>query len=238
VLKIFLTALAIIDDIGAIIVIAIFYTSDLSVISILVSIALAGTLYLLNKSGNKNPFIYIVTGFLLWIALLNSGIHPTVAGVILAFTIPADKNQDISLLHRLEIKLHPYITYFIMPLFAFANSGVIIGASYFTHLINTISLGIILGLVLGKQIGILLFSYLAVKLKIAEFPQGINWSQIYGIGWLGGIGFTMSLFIGGLAFDRSRLLLNEARIGIFTASLVAGISGYIMLKVFGGKKNI
>jgi NhaA family Na+:H+ antiporter len=237
-LKIFLTALAIIDDIGAIIVIAFFYTSDLSVISLLVSWVLAGVLYLMNKSGYKKAYIYIITGIFLWVAILNSGIHPTVAGVILAFAIPADRNEDKSLLHKMEDKLHPYVTYFIMPLFAFANSGVIIGAAYFTHLFNPISLGIILGLVLGKQIGIILFSYLAVKLKFAELPHGINWRQIYGIGWLGGIGFTMSLFIGGLAFESSGLLLNEARIGIFTASLIAGIFGYLMLRVFGGKKNI
>jgi len=228
-LKVFLTALAIIDDIGAVIVIAIFYTSEISFLSLGIACSLVLILVLINKAGIKNGYVYFILGVCLWLSFLSSGVHPTIAGVLLAFTIPAKRDPNVSFLHKIETKFHPYVVYLIMPVFAFANAGVNFGTGFINSLTSSVSLGIIFGLIFGKKIGILLFSYLSVKLKLAALPKGVSWIQIYGVGWIAGIGFTMSLFIANLAFNGNSGLLTDAKVGILSASLIAGILGTVIL---------
>lgn len=272
-LKIFITALAIADDIGAVLVIAFFYTSNLSFTALLIAAGILIILIIANRLGVRNLLVYLVLGLALWLAFLLSGVHATVAGVILAFVIPAksryntkeflmngkelldefdrqgeegpnvlanEERQDIvqtledncrkilTPLQRFEHSLHPWVSFFIMPVFALANAGVPLQKDFFDSLFNEISLGIIGGLFIGKQIGIFLFSWLAVKLNIAGLPSKVNWKQIYGAGILAGIGFTMSLFITNLAFT-SEELSNIAKVGILTASLISGVTGYLIL---------
>lgn len=273
-LKIFVIALAIADDIGAVLVIAIFYTSDISFISLLVAAGFIIVLIVANTTGIKNLMIYSILGLGLWISFLFSGVHATVAGVILAFTIPATSrinskefmdegvrllknfddageevestftNEDrlivaqafeanskkvMTPLSRFETSLHPWVSFFIMPLFALANAGVSIGGDFLNSLLNPISIGIVAGLFAGKQLGIFLFAWAAIKLKIAVKPAGVSWKKIYSAGVLAGIGFTMSLFIANLAYAEASLL-NISKVGILTASLISGITGYIFLK--------
>lgn len=273
-LKIFILALAIVDDIGAVLVIAVFYTSEISFISLMIAAGLLVLLVAMNRSGVRNLLIYSLVGVALWLAFLKSGVHTTVAGVLLAFTIPASSrintkkfsNETEALikdfdnagehgnnvltnserltivdqienncekiltpLQRFEHGLHPWVSFFIMPIFALANAGVSIGGDFLSSITNFISIGIILGLFLGKQIGIFSFSYLAVKFKLASQPEGVSWKKIYAAAILGGIGFTMSLFIANLAFN-SEELLNTAKVGILSGSLISGIIGFIILK--------
>jgi len=272
-LKIFLTAFAIVDDIGAVIVIAFFYASSivwghLAIVGVVLSLLVCA-----NWLGVRHLLLYTVLGVILWLALLDSGIHATVAGVLLAMTIPARSNlnkrgllkkvhsileqlegdnprpvtsdseerdqssvRDIgqvnedfkSPLQRFEYALHPWVIFGIMPLFAFANAGVTFEQGLGSLMLNSVPLGVFLGLVLGKQIGITFFSWIAVKSGIASLPSSVTWRDIYGVAWLGGIGFTMSLFIASLAFGDSPLM-GESKLGIYAASVIAGVGGLLIL---------
>lgn len=272
-LKVFLTALAIADDLGAVMVIAFFYTSDISTISLLVGGGFLTVLILANILGARNTVFYGVIGIGLWLAFMLSGVHATIAGAIAALTIPANvKIEDKSFikkmneltnkfekstpnnvtlvtpdqlhildeirhyskaamtpLQRLEHSMHPLVGFVIMPIFALANAGITFSSSFFNDLGSNISLGVIFGLVLGKFIGIVGFSKILIKLNLAKLPDGVNWRQIYGVAMLGGIGFTMSIFVTNLAFIDSAYIL-QAKIGTFVASLLCGIGGYLTLR--------
>ena len=226
-LKLFLTAFAIVDDMGAVLVIALFYTAQISWMFLALGFAVLGALLILNRMGVLKSSIYLILGILIWFAFLKSGIHATVAGVLLAFVIPTQTGI------KLEHNLHPFVSFGIMPLFALANAGVSLSGG---TLFQPINLGIIAGLVIGKQVGITLFSWLAVRLGFAELPKGIRWVQIYATGWLGGIGFTMSLFIANLAFSEADLV-DVAKLGILVASVLAGIAGAAILYFFNRKET-
>lgn len=275
-LKIFVLALAIADDIGAVLVIAIFYTAEISLAALVIAATVLVMLVILNRLGTKSLIPYTILGIILWLAFLKSGVHATIAGVLLAFTIPAssrfntkefsekvkqliksfddtgdhwknvlnnaERQHDVhsietscervlTPLQRFEHGLHPYVAFFIIPVFALANAGVTLaGLDILGALLSPISLGIIVGLFIGKQFGIFAFSFLAVKLKLASLPEGVNWKNLYGAGMLAGIGFTMSLFIAGLAFA-DPALLDLSKIGVLTGSLLSGIVGFVYLKV-------
>lgn len=230
-LKVFLTAIAIVDDLGAVLVIALFYTSDVSTQALSVAGASLVALFIVNRAGFRSFLPYMIFGLVLWVAVLKSGVHATVAGVLLAFTIPA--RPDIvpdgidSPLERLEHGLAPWVSYLIMPIFALANAGVTFAGESAPGG-SAITLGIVLGLVLGKPLGITVFSWLAVRLKVADLPGDADWLQVLGVGGLCGIGFTMSLFIGGLAFEDAAYL-KSAKLGILAASTVAAIFGTAVL---------
>ncbi len=272
-LKVFLTALAIIDDIGAVLVIAFFYTEQVLWMSLLAALVIWLLMWIANWAGIRHPLIFGLLGMALWIAFLKSGIHATVAGIVAAMTIPAqtrinseyflkraryylDKFRQAqqpgrgvltnrrqraavrkletiakaaqSPMQRLEHSLHPWVAFFIVPIFALANAGVAfsINGELFS---SPVVWGIVLGLVIGKQVGVTLFAWLAVKFGLADLPEGLTWRHIYGAGWLAGIGFTMSLFVGGLAFGDGELL-SQAKIGILTASVIAGGIGWLILR--------
>ncbi len=288
-LKAFLVAVAIVDDIGAVLVIALFYTEEISILSLLIGLGIFGLLVAFNRVGIRHPLPYIIMGFFLWFAFLQSGVHATIAGVLLAATIPARSNTDakeflessrelldtyefletgremleerketgesgetgpaqqaqqVSLQHmekaiaqawtplqRLEHTLHPWIAFGIVPLFALSNAGVAIGADFASNLFDSVSLGIIAGLVIGKQAGITFAAWLAVRLGWGALPAGVTWPQMYAVAWLAGIGFTMSLFISGLAFGGGDLL-NVSKIGILTGSIISGLVGYALVRAF------
>jgi Na+:H+ antiporter, NhaA family len=273
-LKVFLTALAIVDDIVAVLVIAFFYTSDISWGALGVGVAFLAALIMANLLGVGKTLVYAVLGIGLWLCFLLSGVHATIAGVLLALTVPAssfmnptaflervryildrfekagEKGENVLAneerqaalhalnhaaykleppLHELEHALHPWVVFAIMPLFALANAGVPLGGSILETLTSPVALGIVVGLVVGKQLGITLFAWLAVRSGISELPGDINWRHVYGAGWLAGIGFTMSLFITDLAFlDGS--LVDAAKLGILVASLIAGVVGWTILR--------
>ncbi|MDH3973104.1 MAG: Na+/H+ antiporter NhaA [Deltaproteobacteria bacterium] len=276
---IFLTALAIVDDLGGILVIALFYTDQLSISALIEALILLALSFMMNRFGVRKTFPYVLVGLFLWLALLKSGIHATVAGILLAMTIPAStairhsefirkieeqlcflqgKDENASYcaleldeaekqsviqsleqaisdaeapLEHIEHSLHPWVIYLIMPLFAFANAGLKLDMESLTgSLAHPVFLGTILGLVAGKQIGIFLFSWLTVKSGIASLPEGVRWSHIYGVSILAGIGFTMSLFIGNLAFHDNQAMLETAKLGILVASILSGILGMLVLK--------
>ena len=229
-LKVFLTALAIIDDLGAILIIAIFYSGDLS--TNYLSLMLLSFLFLLvlNKFNVKRFLPYLVVGLLLWDFTHNSGIHATIAGVLLAMTIPhRKKEKDFSLLIKVEHSISPYVAFGIMPLFAFANAGVSLEGLSLSSLLDKVPLGIVLGLFLGKQIGVFLFSYISIKLKFAQLPTNSNWYNFYGVGVLTGIGFTMSLFVGNLAFVENIQYMDGVKIGVLTGSLLSTLFGYFLI---------
>ena len=228
-LLVFLTALAIVDDLGAVLVIALFYGGRIVLEPLLFGGAVVITSLTLNGIGVRAPLIYSLLGVALWTAFLKSGVHATVAGVLLAFTIPTSTEPEESPLQRIEQKLHPWVVYLIMPLFAFANAGVDLSAQALIEAVEQpITLGIAIGLVLGKQLGVMLASWIPVRLGWAELPAGVSWKQLYGVSWLAGIGFTMSLFITNLAFADPRLV-EQAKTGILLASLIAGAVGYRLL---------
>ena len=229
-LKVFLTALAIIDDLGAILIIAIFYSGDLSIKYLsLMLLAFIGLL-LINKFNVKKFLPYLILGIFLWDFTHNSGIHATIAGVLLAMTIPhRKKEKDFSLLIKVEHLISPYVAFGIMPLFAFANAGVSLEGLSFSSLLDKVPLGIVLGLFVGKQLGVFVFSYLSIKLKIAQMPSNSNWYNFYGVGVLTGIGFTMSLFVGNLAFVDNMQYMDGVKIGVLTGSLLSTLFGYFLI---------
>ncbi len=274
-LKVFLTALAIVDDIGAVLVIAVFYTADLNLMALLIAAAILLALAGLNAAGIRDYRLYLLCGVALWLAVLASGVHATIAGVLLAMMIPAsprtstleylDKSHALiheferegvsdqkalvnegqlaavlaiersseyvlTPLQRMEHALHPWVTYAIMPLFALSNAGVPLGGNVLAALVDPIGLGILLGLVIGKQAGITAASWLAVRSGIAALPEATNMGQLYLVSWLGGIGFTMSLFIANLAFGGA-VELDVAKVAILTASLIAGSAGYALIRL-------
>ena len=229
-LKVFLTALAIIDDLGAILIIAIFYSGDLSIKYLsLMLLAFIGLL-VINKFNIKKFLPYLILGIFLWDFTHNSGIHATIAGVLLAMTIPhRKKRKDFSLLIKVEHLISPYVAFGIMPLFAFANAGVSLEGLSFSSLLDKVPLGIVLGLFVGKQLGVFVFSYLSIKLKIAQMPSNSNWYNFYGVGVLTGIGFTMSLFVGNLAFVDNMQYMDGVKIGVLTGSLLSTLFGYFLI---------
>lgn len=231
-LKIFLMALAIIDDLGAIVIIALFYTSDLSILSLTVAACAIAVLALLNLLNVRRIGIYILVGVVLWTAVLKSGVHATLAGVIIGFLIPLKEQNGKSPAKQLEHVLHPWVAFMILPLFAFANAGVSLKGVTLDGLTGMLPLGIIAGLFIGKPLGISLFCWLAVKLKLASLPNGTTFRQIMAVGVLCGIGFTMSIFISTLAFASvDPELIVWAKLGILTGSLLAAFVGYTLLRV-------
>jgi NhaA family Na+:H+ antiporter len=277
-LRIFLTALAIVDDLLAVLVIAIFYSSDLSMVALGAAAAVLGALVAANRLGVRRPILYAVLGVALWVAVLQSGIHATVAGVLLAMTIPArtkidpadflarakgfiadfsgqvgddpDGEHHAALweledltesaqapMLRMEHALHPWVAFLIVPLFALSNAGVRIDGDLGATITEPVVLGVLVGLVLGKQLGITLAAWLVVRLGLAALPDGVTWHHIYGVAWLGGIGFTMSLFVGDLAFGDSPTL-PLAKIGILGASIVAGLGGYLILRLVSRGRSV
>ena len=231
-LKVFLTALAIIDDLGAIVIIAFFYTGDLSYKYIGLLIFTFILLIALNRFNVKKFLPYLFTGLLLWFFTHESGVHATISGVLLACTIPhRKKKHDFSLLVKLEHAISPYVAYLIMPLFAFANAGVSFEGLTFETFLSPVPLGILLGLFLGKQIGVFIFSYVSIKLGYAQMPNNSTWLSLYGIGILTGIGFTMSLFVGNLAFVENVKYLDGVKIGVLSGSLLSTVFGYLLLKI-------
>lgn len=240
-LKIFLTALAVIDDLGAIIVIAVFYTTELAMLYLIAALAVFAALFALNRVLRVMSLTpYLLGGAIMWFFMLKSGIHATIAGVLLAFTIPFSHKEDDaeSPSHRLEHILHKPVAFLILPIFALANTGIVIGADWAQELTSSNSLGIIAGLVVGKPIGIMLFTFLAVILGISRLPLDLEWRHVLGAGLLGGIGFTMSIFITNLAFTGEAEIINASKMAILLASLSAGIIGFVWLKLFGKPASI
>ncbi len=275
-LKVVLAALAIVDDIAAILMIAFFYTAEIYLVSLAVAGGALLWLIALNLVGARHPLWYVLPGVVLWVAMLKSGVHATIAGVVVAMTIPARRRIDLaayvghcegilqkmrgvkegaahvgeagiqsiedasdkaqSPLHQLEHALLPWVTFFIMPVFALANAGVVF-AGGFGALLEPVSAGIILGLIFGKAIGIFSATWLAVKLGLASLPDRVRWGQMLGLGLLGGIGFTMSLFIGGLAYE-SAALLDSAKMGVLCGSAIAGVSGFVLLRWLGSRNEV
>lgn len=231
-LKLFLLSLAIFDDLGAIIIIALFYTSELSGLAIFICVICICVLFVLNfLKVSKLPFYFII-GLVLWVAMLESGVHATLAGVIIALFIPMEKANGEPLLKTLYHNLNPYVIYFILPLFAFANAGIDLRNMEFQALFLPASLGIFLGLFLGKQIGVFLLSYISIKLKLASLPKNINYKQFYGVCILTGIGFTMSLFIDSLAYADNMANFKYAdRLAILLASFVSAVVAFVYLKM-------
>ena len=228
-LKIFLTALAVIDDMGAIIVIAIFYTGTIDLVYLLGALSIFIVLIILNKARVNSLLIYLSGGIAIWFLLLNSGVHATLAGVMLAFAIPFGNGDERSPSFRMHHYLHKPVAFIVLPLFALANTAISFDGNFFNDLVQPYALGIMAGLIAGKPLGIFLFSRLAVWARISERPDDISWLEIAGIGFLGGIGFTMSIFILLLAFDNNEIV-NNAKAAILTGSLISGITGYILLK--------
>ncbi|MEJ2761802.1 MAG: Na+/H+ antiporter NhaA [Gammaproteobacteria bacterium] len=237
-LKAFLLSIAIFDDIGAIFIIALFYTSDLSMLSLAVAAALIVGLAALNISGVARPAAYVVLGIPLWIAVLKSGVHATLAGIVLAMFIPlktsggsSSSESSESPLRSLEHALHPWVAFGILPAFAFANAGVSLRGLSAADVFHPVPLGIVAGLLLGKQFGITAICWLAVKLRAASLPEGVRWSHIYGVSLLCGIGFTMSLFVASLAFEQGAgAYLGLDRLGILVGSALSGLGGYALLR--------
>ena len=231
-LKIFLTALAVIDDLGAIIVIAVFYTESIVFLNLFYALAIWGFLFILNRKKVHNLIPYLLGGVAMWYFMLNSGIHATITGVILAFVIPFGDGGPQSASYRLQHFLHNPVAFFILPLFAIANTGIPITGDWHEGLLNSNSVGIIAGLVIGKPLGIWLFSFLAVSLGICSLPKELRWKDIIGAGMLGGIGFTMSIFITLLAYGKEGDdIINYSKIAILIASFLAGTLGFIWLKI-------
>ncbi len=233
-LKIFLMALAIIDDLGAIIIIALFYTSDLSTISISVASGALAVLFIMNRMGVARKAAYILVGIVLWVSVLKSGVHATLAGVALAFMIPLSskdkEGNNFSMAKELEHDLHYWVAFMILPLFAFVNAGVNLHGISLNDMTGTVPLGIMLGLFAGKQLGVFGFSYLAIKMGLAKLPDGSNWKQLYGVAVLTGIGFTMSLFVDSLAFNDTEIYHFADKLAILIGSFLSGIIGYLILK--------
>tara|TARA_B100001996_G_scaffold379237_1_gene364672 strand:+ start:566 stop:1738 length:1173 start_codon:yes stop_codon:yes gene_type:complete len=235
-LKVFLTALAIIDDLGAIIIIAFFYTGDLNTNYLILLLITFVFLIFLNKFNIKKFLPFLMLGLILWFFTYESGIHATISGVLLATVIPhRKKERDFSLLTKVEHNISPYVAFVIMPIFAFANAGVSLDGINLSSFISPVPLGILLGLFIGKQIGVFVFSYISIKLKIAQMPNNSNWVSLYGVGVLTGIGFTMSLFVGNLAFVDNTSYIDGVKIGVLTGSLLSTLFGYFMILITSKK---
>ena len=235
-LKIFLTALAIIDDLGAILIIAFFYSGDLSISYLSLILISYIFLLILNKFGIKKFLPYLIIGSFMWFFTYKSGIHATIAGVLLASTIPHRvKNKDFSLLIKLEHAISPYVAFMIMPIFAFANAGVSLEGLSLSSLLEPVPLGILLGLFFGKQVGVMIFSYIAVKTGVAQMPDKSSWLSLYGVSVLTGIGFTMSLFVGNLAFVENIQYIDGVKIGVLGGSLLSTLFGYFILLLISKK---
>lgn len=237
-LKLFLMTLAIIDDLGAIIIIAVFYTTELSVSSLLIALIAVAILFILNRRGVLSLAPYMLIGLVMWAAVLKSGVHATLAGVLTAFFIPFRKEPGESLtqLEKLEHDLHPTVAYGILPLFAFANAGISFEGVTLASLLHPVPLGIAAGLFIGKQVGVFGLSWLAIKLGMAKLPRGVSVLQLYGVALLSGIGFTMSLFVGSLAFEQGGPdFAIDDRLGILVGSVASGVLGYIVLRLFSDK---
>ena len=229
-LKIFLTALAVIDDLGAIIVIALFYTSSIAFLNLAIALVIMGLLFVLNRMKVNNLIPYLIGGILMWYFMLHSGIHATITGVLLAFVIPFGDGSKTNISYQLQHYLHKPVAFLILPLFALANTCIEIGENWHSSLIDGSSLGIIVGLVIGKPLGIVLVTFIAVSLGICVLPKGIKWKNMIGVGLLGGIGFTMSIFITLLAFT-DLAVINNSKIAILVASFIAAFLGYFILKL-------
>ena len=234
-LKVFVVAFAVIDDLGAIIIIAVFYTADLSATYLFSALAVWALLIVLNRCRIMSLVPYLIGGILMWALMLKSGVHATIAGVMLAFAIPfsAVEEDQRSPSHRLEQILHKPVAFLILPIFALANTGIVIGSEWAESLLSSNSLGIALGLVLGKPVGVTLLCFLAVAVGICRLPNDLNWRHIFGAGILGGIGFTMSIFITNLAFADNASVINSSKMAILLASLTAGTLGYMWLYSVG-----
>ena len=232
-LKIFLTALAVMDDLGAIIVIAVFYTASVSIAYLFGALVVLGLLFLLKKAGVMRLAPYLIGGAVMWFLMLKSGVHATIAGVLTAFTIPFTPTEDdeTSPSYKLEHFLHKPVAFLILPIFALCNTGIVIGADALEMLLNPNEIGIMGGLIIGKPIGITLLSFAAVSLGISRLPLDLSWRHVFGAGLLGGIGFTMSIFITNLAFVGSAAEINGSKMAILLASLTAGTIGFLWLKL-------
>ena len=230
-LKVFLLSLAIIDDLGAVLIIAFFYTAEISSVYLLYSLIVFGLLVVVNLSGNQRMYIYMILGIFLWYFVLKSGVHATIAGVLLATTIPnnVENNVDHSMLKHLEHKLHNFVGILVLPVFAFFNSDINFSDVTMSSVYSPLSMGVILGLLLGKPIGITLFTYVGMKTKIFSLPENVTLKDVFGLSLLCGIGFTMSLFINGLAFTET-YLIDSSKLGIFIGSIVSAVAGYLILK--------
>lgn len=228
-LKIFLVALAVIDDLGAILIIAIFYTKTVLLTNLFISLGAFGFLLVLNRLKIHNLIPYLIGGFVMWYFMLNSGVHATITGVLLAFAIPFGNGGKKTASYILQHFLHKPVAFLILPVFAMANTAITIGENWQSGLTDSSSLGIIIGLVLGKPLGIFLFSFLSVSLGICSLPKGLKWKNIVGIGLLAGIGFTMSIFITILAFE-DQITIDNSKIAIMIASVIAGFLGFLYLK--------
>jgi NhaA family Na+:H+ antiporter len=228
-LKVFLTALAVIDDLGAIIVIALFYTKTLYFANLLISLAIFAGLLILNRMKVYQLWIYLVAGVFMWYFMLNSGVHATITGVLLAFAIPFQDGSENTISYKLQHFLHKPVVYIILPLFALCNTAIIIGPDWVHNFTEHYSLGIIFGLIIGKPLGIIIFSYIVIKFGLAKIPRDLNLKKLLGAGFLGGIGFTMSIFISLLAFEDAEII-NNAKFMILVASTLSGIIGFLWLK--------
>jgi len=233
-IKVFLTSIAIFDDIGAILIIALFYTTKISLTALAVALCCLPILAFINKRGIETKSIYIFVGIIMWTAMLKSGVHATLAGVILAMFIPmkSKTKTNYSPLKSMEHDLHYAVAFFVLPIFAFANAGINLTGLGVEQILNTVPVGIALGLFIGKQLGILGFCWIAIKLKLSGLPNNMSWGSLYGVAALCGVGFTMSLFIGSLAFEETGVnLLFDERLGIIFGSLLSGIVGYFVLRI-------
>jgi NhaA family Na+:H+ antiporter len=231
-LKVFLVSLAIFDDMGAIIIIALFYTAEISTTSLTIAAICLLLLFWLNRRGTAEMIPYIVVGIIMWVSVLKSGVHATLAGVLLALFIPIGHHKDSerSLLKELEHDLHGVVAFAILPIFAFANAGISLSGVGLEQLMHPVPLGIVLGLFIGKQFGVFFFCWAGIKLGLTRLPQDINWGMLYGGAVITGIGFTMSLFIGSLSFEETGVnLLFDERLGIIVGSLLSAILGYVVL---------
>ncbi|HEY2347846.1 MAG TPA: Na+/H+ antiporter NhaA, partial [Puia sp.] len=237
-LKIFLVALAIIDDLGAVIVIAIFYTKGISFFYLSLALGIWVVLLLFNKFNIYKLWVYLLPGVLLWYVIYKSGIHPTLAGILLAFAIPFRKNMENQPSYVLQHALHKPVNFLIIPLFALANTAIHLPAGWTTEIFSSNSLGIALGLMLGKPLGVAGFSALSIAFGVAKLPEGMNTTKLIGLGLLAGIGFTMSIFISNLAFEGSEDLINSSKVAVLFASLIAAILGWVFLKSGSEKMKI
>lgn len=229
-LKIFLTALAVIDDLGAILIIATFYTKTILWVNLLIAFGIFGFLLLFNKLQVKSLIVYIIGGIAMWYFMLNSGVHATITGVLLAFAIPYKNGGEKSISYKLQHFLHKPVAFIILPIFALANTAIVLSGNIGEVLTQNYSLGIMLGLIVGKPLGIFLLTFVAVSLGFCKLPEDLGWKSIIGVGFLGGIGFTMSIFITLLAFEND-VIINNTKFIILISSLTAGLIGFILLKL-------